>query len=190
MLAVQIEKDKRALALLGLHVDERLMPLQIVHDTADWKGVTILVDESAARLAVKEGLFGNWKWIANKSGSPGNRVLFCNDHISCEVRLRLKRGKTGCEISLNVAKAHALEPNAKKRKNSAMTFEQEKLSMAAISMSMHMHISLRIMIYPIISSYIKLHHKHIINISPNIMIYQSVSVYIKPYHRRIMNTDI
>ena len=120
----------------GLLVDQRLFPLQYVQDTPEWKGITIFDDEKMARCAVKEGLFGHWKWSSGSSGNRGNRYAHCNDHIDCQVRLRLKLGLSGCEVSLNVAQEHSLIPNDKKRKNSSMPFEQERMSHFAVTTSM------------------------------------------------------
>ena len=131
-----VDKDMRAMKDIGLRVDRRLMPLQRVHDTIEWKGVTILDDEKTARKAIKQGQFGNWKWNAKNQGNPGNRHVFCNDHVACLVRLRLKAGDKGCEVAVNVAQEHSLVANSKKRKNSAMTFEQEHATKFAITTSM------------------------------------------------------
>jgi hypothetical protein len=89
----------------------------------DWQLLSVMQDEASARLAIKKGVFGHWKWKANKSGKPMLRYAYCNDHLDCHARLRLATTHMGCEVAVNVVDVHETVMNEKKRTNSLMTLE-------------------------------------------------------------------
>ena len=75
---------------------------------------------------------GKWEW-ASASSSPitGRRAYYkCAAHVDCEVRLCLQAQEQEADdaivVAIDLSKEHGEEARTKKRKNSALTYEQEE----------------------------------------------------------------
>ena len=65
---------------------------------------------------------GKWKW---NQGHGDKKVMVCNAHVDCPVKLRFVPNKTDSTVSVEVSHvAHSLAVNQKPRSNSAFTFDQ------------------------------------------------------------------
>ena len=90
-----------------------------------WRTVEEFSDYQSALDSVKNDDFGRYKW-AKSSGKPGDRRLVCNMHVDCEHPLRIYEDSTGrWLVQLHTGIAHSGAPKGCRRKNSAMTAQQE-----------------------------------------------------------------
>ena len=94
-----------------------------------WRTMAEYPDYPAALEAVKRGTYGQYKWA--KTGKPEDRRFVCNMHIDCAHMLRIRQSlRSGDAVHLvqsHTTLDHTSAVNPKRRKNSAMTWEQEAL---------------------------------------------------------------
>ena len=66
---------------------------------------------------------GRWKY--DRKGDK--KLLVCNAHVDCQVKLRFKQSSVDGSFSVLVSNlAHSLEPQSKPRRNSVFTYEQQE----------------------------------------------------------------
>ena len=66
---------------------------------------------------------GRWKY--DRKGDK--KLLVCNAHVDCQVKLRFKQSSVDSSFSVLVSNlAHSLEPQSKPRRNSVFTYEQQE----------------------------------------------------------------
>ena len=138
-----------------------------------WRTIADFPDYQSALQAVKSDKFGRYKW-APSPGKPGDRRLVCNMHVDCEHMLRLREGiKAGDPVQLVQVHAtleHTSVEKTKRRKNSAMTVEQEELAKAGIRDGNH--------------AQFHTYHIRIIHVS---YLYHDLRIaHVHAYHARIM----
>ena len=98
-----------------------------------WKTIQQFPSWKEAKAAMRKGtLEGKWEW-ASASSSPitGRRAYYkCAAHVDCEVRLCLQAQEQEADdaivVAIDLSKEHGEEARTKKRKNSALTYEQEE----------------------------------------------------------------
>ena len=90
-----------------------------------WRTVEEFSDYQSALNSVKNDDFGRYKWSPSP-GKPGDRRFVCNMHVDCEHPLRIYEDCTGkWFVQLHTGIAHSGVPKGSRRKNSAMTAQQE-----------------------------------------------------------------
>ena len=98
---------------------------------SQWKTMKQFPSWKEAQAAMRKGTIeGKWEW-ASASSSPitGRRAYYkCAAHVNCEVRLCLQEqeGDDQVVVAIDLSKEHGEEARTKKRKNSALTYEQEE----------------------------------------------------------------
>jgi hypothetical protein len=98
---------------------------------SQWKTIKQFPSWKEAQAAMRKGTIeGKWEW-ASASSSPitGRRAYYkCAAHVNCEVRLCLQEqeGDDQVVVAIDLSKEHGEEARTKKRKNSALTYEQEE----------------------------------------------------------------
>jgi hypothetical protein len=98
---------------------------------SQWKTIKQFPSWKEAKAAMRKGtLEGKWEWASNSS-SPitGRRAYYkCAAHVACEVRLCLQEQEADDQVvvAIDLSKEHGEEARTKKRKNSALTYEQEE----------------------------------------------------------------
>ena len=98
-----------------------------------WKTIKQFPSWKEAKAAMRKGTIeGKWEWASNSS-SPitGRRAYYkCAAHVDCEVRLCLQQQEQEADdaivVAIDLSKEHGEEARTKKRKNSALTYEQEE----------------------------------------------------------------
>jgi len=97
-----------------------------------WKTIKQFPSWKEAKAAMRKGTIeGKWEW-ASASSSPitGRRAYYkCAAHVNCEVRLCLQEQEGADDqvvVAIDLSKEHGEEARTKKRKNSALTYEQEE----------------------------------------------------------------
>ena len=96
-------------------------------DQRTWLTVGHHADYEQALKSVKQyEVHGRYKW-ANSPGKPGDRRFKCNEHVDCPSELRIKRAREGnFLVQIDAGTLHATVPNAKRRKNAVLSFDQEE----------------------------------------------------------------
>ena len=99
---------------------------------SQWKTIKQFPSWKEAKAAMRKGTIeGKWEW-ASASSSPitGRRAYYkCAAHVDCEVRLCLQEQEEADDqvvAAIDLSKEHGAEARTKKRKNSALTYEQEE----------------------------------------------------------------
>jgi len=98
---------------------------------SQWKTIKQFPSWKEAKAAMRKGTIeGKWEW-ASHSSSPitGKRAYYkCAAHVACEVRLCLQEQEADDQVvvAIDLSKEHGAEARTKKRKNSALTYEQEE----------------------------------------------------------------
>ena len=97
---------------------------------SQWKTIKQFPSWKEAQAAMRKGTIeGKWEW-ASASSSPitGRRAYYkCAAHVDCEVRLCLQEQEDDQVVAaIDLSKEHSEEARTKKRKNSALTYEQEE----------------------------------------------------------------
>jgi hypothetical protein len=99
---------------------------------SQWKTIKQFPSWKEAKAAMRKGTIeGKWEW-ASASSSPitGKRAYYkCAAHVACEVRLCLQEHEEADDavvVAIDLSKEHGEEARTKKRKNSALTYEQEE----------------------------------------------------------------
>ena len=100
---------------------------------SQWKTIKQFPSWKEAKAAMRKGTIeGKWEWASNSS-SPitGRRAYYkCAAHVDCEVRLCLQQQEQEADdqvvVAIDLSKEHGAEARTKKRKNSALTYEQEE----------------------------------------------------------------
>ena len=92
---------------------------------ASISGSPVFEDMKSARAAAKKLEFAEWKWAENPGDGKRFTVFRCNMHVEC---CRLVRAAQICPgmFELQMKGEHSETLNSKRRKNSALTFDQER----------------------------------------------------------------
>ena len=75
---------------------------------------------------------GKWKWNKPTGNCTTNAQLRCNAHVGCPVVMKTQL--EGAEFKFYKRGIHGQESNVKKRKNSALTFDEEADARLALDM--------------------------------------------------------